>query len=427
MARQPRVYIEGVLYYVTSKSGQSYNLFVDDADYKEYIALIDKYKRQYGFKLFSFALLPTHLHMLIELKNKIGISNIMHDITSLYTKIYNSRYAAKGHLFQQRFNAVLAEKKTYLLPLVRHIHLNPKRDHIMADPKNYPYSSHMQYLDPAKRPYPEMQGEVEEAFGLLKGREGEFDNYVTGAPQADLEAMKKDLRRKRMLGSNEFIERMKKMLEEEKTKREDQRKRQTRQPIIIAGLGATMALALIVTIVYFQTQTRQLATEYNKTLALYQNTLASLEAGRDRALTESKGTGDYAWKIRLTEEAITNLKKGEEERIRTAKDLEGYAWKIKLTRMDAAKSDSGTEDIISFKNHQIGSNNLVQEGFGLSNYSKAESKPGLVSWETIQSNSRGDTANWRGDWNGKSMRGVLRRRLDDGTVTDYSFISIGER
>ena len=144
MGRLPRVYVENALYYVTSKGGHGQDTFIDEADYREYINLIDRYKKQYGFKLYSYALLPTHLHLLIELNESVNISSIMHDINSLYTKMFNGKYKRKRHLFQSRFKAVIAEKTANLLPLTRHIHRNSSRIGISDDPKDYPFSSHIQ-------------------------------------------------------------------------------------------------------------------------------------------------------------------------------------------------------------------------------------------------------------------------------------------
>ena len=183
MGRLPRVYIEGILYYVTSKSVHGQNLFVDPSDYEQYLSLINEYKKQYGFKLFSYVLLPAHMHLLIELKNNISISNIMHDINSLYTKMFNSRHNKKGHLFQERFKTVLTEKETYLLPLVRHSHLNSQRVKLAHDPQDYPYSSYSRFLNAEKRQYPDMREEIEEIFTMLKGREAAFAEYIKSPDQ----------------------------------------------------------------------------------------------------------------------------------------------------------------------------------------------------------------------------------------------------
>ena len=51
-----------------------------------------------------------------------------------------------GHLFQGRYQAVLVERDSYLLELVRYIHLNPVRTGMVKAPRDYPWSGHRAYL-----------------------------------------------------------------------------------------------------------------------------------------------------------------------------------------------------------------------------------------------------------------------------------------
>lgn len=126
MPREPRIYIENVLYFVTAKGDEDRHLFNDHQDFAEYLRSLSKYKKEYGFKLFAYTLLPKSLYLLIELKNNVKISQIMHDLNSRYTKAYNNHYGKKGHLFQSRFKSVLIEKEDYLMRISRYIHLLPK-------------------------------------------------------------------------------------------------------------------------------------------------------------------------------------------------------------------------------------------------------------------------------------------------------------
>ena len=59
----PRVYIKGVLYYITSRGSIDEELFKDPQDYKTYLDFLKEYKEQYKFKLYAFCLLPQHLHL----------------------------------------------------------------------------------------------------------------------------------------------------------------------------------------------------------------------------------------------------------------------------------------------------------------------------------------------------------------------------
>jgi hypothetical protein len=50
-----------------------------------------------------------------------------------YAIYYNLRHKRSGHLFQNRYKSIVCEEDTYLLELVRYIHLNPLRARIVED------------------------------------------------------------------------------------------------------------------------------------------------------------------------------------------------------------------------------------------------------------------------------------------------------
>jgi len=82
MPRLPRVNIEGALYYITCRGIDNQSIFLSEEDYLAYLGLLAKYRKEYGFKLFSFVLLPNHLHLLIEIKKGITTSQVMNRVNS---------------------------------------------------------------------------------------------------------------------------------------------------------------------------------------------------------------------------------------------------------------------------------------------------------------------------------------------------------
>ena len=58
---------------------------------------------------------------------------------------YNGRYGHIGPVTQGRFSSSPVEDDTYLLEVVRYIHLNPKDMH-GVDFRSYPWSSYRQYM-----------------------------------------------------------------------------------------------------------------------------------------------------------------------------------------------------------------------------------------------------------------------------------------
>ena len=66
-----------------------------------------------------------------------------------YAVSFNRRHRRAGHLFQNRFKSIVVEEEPYLLELVRYIHLNPLRAHLVPDLgalDTYPWSGHATLL-----------------------------------------------------------------------------------------------------------------------------------------------------------------------------------------------------------------------------------------------------------------------------------------
>ena len=77
----------------------------------------------------------------------------MQNVLFRYARWVNQRLDRTGHLFQGRFRAILVDRESYLLELVRYIHLNPVRAGLVADPVDYTWSGHSAYLGLEKIPW----------------------------------------------------------------------------------------------------------------------------------------------------------------------------------------------------------------------------------------------------------------------------------
>jgi hypothetical protein len=89
--------------------------------------------------------MPNHVHILIE-TGEIPLSTIMQGLQQSYTQYFNTKYNQVGHVFQGRYQAILCNKDSYLLELVRYIHLNPVRAHLVSAPQDYLWTGHIDYL-----------------------------------------------------------------------------------------------------------------------------------------------------------------------------------------------------------------------------------------------------------------------------------------
>ncbi|MFH1996845.1 MAG: transposase [Candidatus Omnitrophota bacterium] len=409
MPRLPRINVEGSIYYITARSEHNKPLFCDEADYNTFIGLIRKYKKQFGFKLYAFVLLPTHLHLLIEPQGDATISEIMHSVNSLYTKRYNSRYQKKGHLFQSRFKSLLAEKELYILMLTRHIHNNPVAANVALAPQDYRYSSYAQYV--ARENYspnggfatPDLSAEIDEVLGYLR-REKKWLGYeeymkFAGTEKETAEADRK-ISRKRILGSPSFKARAEKEVELASV--------ETKEVYTIpARTKAFAALFLVLVIAtggmynYFYKRNASAEQKIAKVaddVSVRVNLLRTLQV-TSRALAEEKAPHAVA-----------------------SRELKNSRWEIVLKPISDEHGSQAVSDTLDFKQRKFNSTYLASLGLPTSNYSVTEDG-GVLIWETMQTASDGSIATWRGEWTGKKMKGMVSVKNSGGGSRKFSFTS----
>jgi hypothetical protein len=80
----------------------------------------------------------------------------MRKLLTWYAQYYNRRHRRTGHLFENRYKSILCDEETYLLALVRYIHLNPVRAKVvktMNQLDDYPWSGHRMIIAKDENPW----------------------------------------------------------------------------------------------------------------------------------------------------------------------------------------------------------------------------------------------------------------------------------
>lgn len=145
MPRSTRIHYPGALYHAMARGNNGERTFHDDTDRLSFLEMLTEIKIRSSFKLYSFCLMSNHFHLLLEV-DQIPLSVIMQRVLTRYCKYFNIRYHRIGHLFQSRYKPILCQKDSYLLQLLRYIHLNPVRANMVENPSDWPWSSHIDYL-----------------------------------------------------------------------------------------------------------------------------------------------------------------------------------------------------------------------------------------------------------------------------------------
>jgi putative transposase len=98
-----------------------------------------------NLKLHSFCLMPNHFHLLIEQTGDISISSLILKLCTSYAKYINTKHKRVGHIFQDKFKAVLVENNPQLMWTSAYIHMNPVKDKLVKHPSEYHWSSYNDY------------------------------------------------------------------------------------------------------------------------------------------------------------------------------------------------------------------------------------------------------------------------------------------
>jgi len=152
MSRKARLHVPGGLYYVVQRGNASQPVFSQPDDYATFEGLLAAMLLRCRMRTHAFCWTEHAVHLAIEISD-MPIGRLMQRLTSQYAREMHRKQGQSGHLFQQRYQALLVDPETYLLKLIRHIHTVPVRLGLAPVADDYPLSSYKAYLGMGSPPW----------------------------------------------------------------------------------------------------------------------------------------------------------------------------------------------------------------------------------------------------------------------------------
>jgi len=179
MARQAREICGNKVYHVMLRGVNKQQIFECEEDYMHFVCIL---QRQCGLSvvtrptimsydlndtqewlkhrdegkrhcfIYAWCLMGNHVHLLMKEADEV-IGDVVKRISASYVYYYNRKYNRVGHLFQERFKSQPVENWEYFLTLLRYIHRNPLKPHLVTDLKDYKWSSWNEYLGRFECPF----------------------------------------------------------------------------------------------------------------------------------------------------------------------------------------------------------------------------------------------------------------------------------
>lgn len=150
MPRHPRVHAEGLLYHVMARGNDGQKMFLRQSYYQAFIEALRTVRQHYPFFLYAYVLMSNHFHLLLEV-DRFSTARILQSLLTNYVRRFNKIHHRRGHLAEGRYKAIVCDRDSYLLELVRYIHLNPVRAAMVKRPSEWQWSGHGEYLGKEKR------------------------------------------------------------------------------------------------------------------------------------------------------------------------------------------------------------------------------------------------------------------------------------
>lgn len=253
MARPLRIEFPGAVYHVTSRGDRREPIFVDDADRRSLLGLVEQAMDRFDAQVLAYCLMGNHYHFVLHTR-QANLSRLMRHLNGVYTQDFNRRHGKVGHLLQGRFKAVLVDRDFYLLEVCRYVELNPVRAAMVPAPEAWSWSSYLAHVGACEAPH---WLDTAGLHGYLLGHapNGSADRRRAARRYAALVAAGRDvrlwdeaLRQQIYLGDEAFVERMQALADPQRQRAAEVPKPQRRAPLTLSRLlaeGLTREQALL--------------------------------------------------------------------------------------------------------------------------------------------------------------------------------------
>ena len=147
MARSIRIEIAGGLYRAMARGNRRMDIFLDDADRLYFLKTLGEACSKTGWRVHAWVFMSNHYHLMLETPEPNLVVG-MKWLQNAYTRRFNVKHQLWGHLFGDRYKAIIVEGGGgyYYQTLMDYLHLNPVRAGIIdvgagRSVMDYPWSS----------------------------------------------------------------------------------------------------------------------------------------------------------------------------------------------------------------------------------------------------------------------------------------------
>jgi putative transposase len=142
MPRRARLRVPGIPLHLVQRGNNRAACFFDDSDFAFYRNQLRILAPRFECSVHAYVLMTNHVHLLLTPHGADGASLLMKHLSQRYVQYVNRVYGRTGTIWEGRYRSCLTQSAFYVLACYRYIELNPVRARMVADPREYRWSSH---------------------------------------------------------------------------------------------------------------------------------------------------------------------------------------------------------------------------------------------------------------------------------------------
>jgi REP element-mobilizing transposase RayT len=108
MARKSRIHYPGAVYHAMLRGNAGDPIFFADRDRYRLYLILQYAVEKFGCRIHAACLMTNHIHLVMQV-GEMPLSRIMQNVSLRYTKWVNSTQGRTGHVFQERYKALLID------------------------------------------------------------------------------------------------------------------------------------------------------------------------------------------------------------------------------------------------------------------------------------------------------------------------------